>query len=55
MYGRRLVVEWASGETSLEEMRDKTRQQWGRQERGSAGAKRLRMEEMEGQQAQENE
>ena len=48
-------MEWASGETSLEEMRDKTRQQWGRQERGSAGAKRLKMEELEGQQGQQDE
>jgi len=29
LYGRRLVVEWAQGETTLEELRDKTKQHWG--------------------------
>ena len=28
LYGRRLVVEFASGDSSLEEMRSKTRKQW---------------------------
>jgi len=29
LYGRRLVLEWAQGETTLEELRDKTKQHWG--------------------------
>jgi len=29
LYGRRLVLEWAQGEETLEELRDKTRKQWG--------------------------
>ena len=28
LYGRRLVVEFASGDSSLEELRSKTRKQW---------------------------
>merc|ERR1712181_158494 len=37
LYGRRLVVEFASGDSSLEEMRSKTRKQW---ESGGSGGKR---------------
>ena len=33
LYGRRLVVEFASGDSSLEEMRSKTRKQWESGER----------------------
>ena len=44
LYGRRLVVEWASGETSIEEMRDRTRQQWDRQQAGQTGHKRVRLD-----------
>ena len=29
LYGRRLVLEWAQGEETLEELRDKTRKHWG--------------------------
>jgi len=29
LYGRRLVLEWAQGEQTLEELRDKTRKHWG--------------------------
>ena len=29
LYGRRLVLEWAQGEESLEELRDKTKRHWG--------------------------
>jgi len=39
LYGRRLVVEFASGDSSLEEMRSKTRKQW---ESGGGGGKRAK-------------
>jgi len=29
LYGRRLVLEWAQGEETLEELRDKTKRHWG--------------------------
>jgi len=29
LYGRRLVLEWAQGEETLEELREKTKKQWG--------------------------
>jgi len=39
LYGRRLVVEFASGDSSLEEMRSKTRKQW---ESGGGGGKKAK-------------
>ena len=43
LYGRRLVVEWASGETSLEEMRAKTLHQWNQGQ--GQGAKRAKVDD----------
>jgi len=39
LYGRRLVVEFASGDSSIEEMRSKTRKQW---ESGGGGGKKFK-------------
>ena len=43
LYGRRLVVEWASGETSLEEMRAKTLHQWNQGQ--GQGTKRAKLDD----------
>ena len=42
LYGRRLVLEWAQGEETLEELRDKTRKHWG--DGKSAQAKRTKFD-----------
>ena len=42
LYGRRLVLEWAAGEETLEELRDKTKKQW--RDGGSKNNKRARLE-----------
>jgi len=44
LYGRRLVVEFASGDSSLEEMRSKTRKQW---ESGGGGGKKSKQMKIE--------
>jgi len=53
LYGRRLVVEFASGDSSLEEMRSKTRKQW--ESGGGGGKKSKQMKIGEGETAMEDE
>jgi len=45
LYGRRLVVEFASGDSSLEEMRSKTRKQWESGGGGGKKSKHMKIEE----------
>ena len=42
LYGRRLVLEWAAAEETLEELRDRTRKHWG--DGAVQGSKRARLE-----------
>ena len=42
LYGRRLVLEWAQGEETLEELRDKTRKHWG--DGGTVNSKRTKFD-----------
>merc|ERR1719397_187718 len=53
LYGRRLVVEFASGDSSLEEMRSKTRKQW--ESGGGGGKKSKHMKIEEGEKVMEDE